>query len=122
MQDRYQWLFRKSPVLAVSLDEDGYFIDASDAWLERFGYSRSDIGRLRPQDLASPTAAQRIVEDYLPLLRRTGRLRNVPVDLRTKSGELVDFLATVVVEKADGEEYVRTVAVYSEVGEQAQIE
>ena len=38
LADRYQWLFRKSPALSVSLDEDGYFLDASDAWLARFGF------------------------------------------------------------------------------------
>jgi len=122
MEDRYRWLFRKSPVLAVALDEDGYFIDASDVWLERFGYTRNDIARFRPQDLASPATARQIVESYLPLLRRTGRLASVPVDLRTKSGGLVECLVSAVVEKTDGDEYLRTVAVFTEVGEEAQIE
>ena len=36
---------------------------------------------------------QRIENDYLPLLRRTGRLNNVPVDLYTRSGEQVDCMA-----------------------------
>jgi len=122
MEDRYRWLFRKSPVLSVALDEDGYFVDASDAWLERFGYTRNDVVRFRPQDLASSATARRIEENYLPLLRRTGRLHNVPVDLRTKSGRLVECLANAVVEKTDGDEYLRTVAIYTEVGEEAQIE
>lgn len=122
VEDRYQWLFRKSPVLVTALGEDGYFIDASDAWLKRFGYTRDDIIRTRPQDLASPSTAKRIVEDYLPLLRRTGRLSNAPIDLRAKSGERINCLANVVIERGDGHEYLRTVAVYSEVGEEAQIE
>ena len=122
MEDRYRWLFRKSPVLTAALDGDGYFCDASDAWLERFGYTRDEMAHIRPQDLASPAAARRIVEDYVPLLRRTGRLHNVPVDVRTKSGEQVECLASAVVEKTDGDEYLRTVAVYTEVGEEAQIE
>ena len=120
MEDRYRRLFRRSPVLMAVLDEDGYFSDASDAWLERFGYTRNDIARFRPQDLASPAAAGRIVEDYLPLLRRTGRLANVPVDVRTRSGERVECLASAVVERTNGD--LRTVAVYTEVGEEAQIE
>ena len=78
LQDRYQWLFRKSPALIVSLDEDGFFLDASDAWLRRFGYARDEIPALRPQDIASAEASKRIVEEFLPLLRRTGRLESVP--------------------------------------------
>ena len=46
LADRYQWLFRKSPALSVSLDEDGYFLDASDAWLARFGLKISAAKRM----------------------------------------------------------------------------
>jgi PAS domain S-box-containing protein len=120
--DGYQWMFRSSPALTVSLDEEGYFLDASDAWLGRFGYERGDIARLRPQDLASPDSARRIVEDYLPLLRRTGRLENVPVDVRAKSGEIVECVASAVVDRLQGEAYARTVAVYAELGGQARLE
>ena len=34
--EQYQWLFRRSPALLVSLNDDGFFVDASDAWLRRF--------------------------------------------------------------------------------------
>jgi PAS domain S-box-containing protein len=122
LQDRYQWLFRKSPALIVSLDEDGFFLDASDAWLRRFGYSREEILHVRPQDIASAEASKRIVEEFLPLLRRTGRLEGVPVDLSTKDGERVDCLASAIVERGDAGDYLRTVAVYTEVGQQARIE
>ena len=122
LQDRYQWLFRKSPALIVSLDEDGFFLDASDAWLRRFGYARDEIPALRPQDIASAEASKRIVEEFLPLLRRTGRLEAVPVDLTTRAGERVDCLASAIVERGDAGDYLRTVAVYTEVGQQARIE
>ena len=122
LQDRYQWLFRKSPALIVSLNEDGFFTDASDSWLRRFGYAREEITNMRPQDLASPEAAKRIVEEYLPVLRRTGRLEGVPVDLTTRDKERVDCLASAIVERGDAGDYLRTVAVYTEVGQQARIE
>ena len=89
IEDRYQWLFRKSPAMTVSLNEEGYMLDASDAWLRRFGYTREEIVDLRPQDLGSTDSARRIVEEYLPILRRTGRLDGVPVDIRSKDGERV---------------------------------
>ncbi|HEY5568216.1 MAG TPA: sigma 54-interacting transcriptional regulator [Gammaproteobacteria bacterium] len=122
LADRYQWLFRKSPALTVSLDEDGYFLDASEAWLGRFGYTREEIRELRPQDIASPESALRIEEEYLPLLRRTGRLDNVPVDLATSSGDRVDCLASAIVERGAEGDYLRTVAVYAEVSGKARLE
>lgn len=122
LESRYQWLFRKSPALIVSLNEDGFFTDASDSWLRRFGYAREEITNMRPQDLASPEAAKRIVDEYLPVLRRTGRLEGVPVDLMTRDKERVDCLASAIVERGDTGDYLRTVAVYTEVGQQARIE
>ncbi len=122
LSDRYLWLFRKSPALTVSLNEDGYFLDASDAWLRRFGYTREELTAMRPQDLASPEAAIRIVNEYLPLLRRAGRMENQPVDIRTRDGERVDCLASAIIERGDEGDYLRTVAVYTEVGEAARVE
>jgi PAS domain S-box-containing protein len=122
LADRYQWLFRKSPALTVSLAEDGHFLDASDAWLARFGYSREAIRNLRPQDLGSEANARRIDEEYLPRLRRSGRLDHVPVDLATKDGVRVDCLASAIVERGAEGDYLRTVVVYTEVGREAMIE
>ncbi len=122
MPERYQWLFRKSPALIASLSEDGFFLDASDLWLRRFGYAREEIVNMRPQDLASPEVAKRIVEEYIPLLRRTGRLDAVPVDLATRDNERVDCLASAIVERGDEGDYLRTVVVYTELGQQARIE
>jgi PAS domain S-box-containing protein len=121
-EDEYQWLFRRSPALLVSLNEDGFFVDASDAWLSRFGYAREEITQMRPQDLASPEGAKRIVEEYLPLLRRTGRLAGVPIDLVTRNDERVDCLANAIVERSDAGDYLRTIAVYTEVSQQARLE
>jgi PAS domain S-box-containing protein len=120
--DRYQWLFRKIPVLAASLNEDGLFLDASDAWLRRFGYERPQLRQLRPQDLATPESARLIEQDYLPLLRRTGRLSNVPIELRTQAEERVECLASAIVERGEQGDYLRTVVVYTEVTERARIE
>ncbi len=106
----------------VSLDADGYFLDASDAWLDRFGYTRDGIDKLRPQDLGSRESARLIEAEYLPLLRRTGRIDNVPVDVTTTRGERVDCLSSAIVERGTEGDYLRTVVVYTEVGEEARLE
>ena len=117
METDYQPFFRMSPVLAVALNEEGFLLDATDAWLQRFGYTREEIQSLRARELSSSAVTDRIENDYLPLLRRTGRLNNVPVDLYTRSGEQVDCLASVAVNGGG-----RTVVVYTEVDEASRIE
>ncbi|HSG65129.1 MAG TPA: PAS domain-containing protein, partial [Gammaproteobacteria bacterium] len=111
--DAYRVFFRRSPAMLVALDRDGYFVDASDAWLARFGYSRAGIAGLRPQDLASEASVQRIVEDYLPLLRRAGYLNDVPVDVITRTGETVGCRASAIVEREPGGDVVGTVVAYA---------
>ena len=106
-----------SPVLAVAVDEDGFLVDASDAWLQRFGYTRADIARLRARELSSSAVSRRIENDYLPLLRRTGRLSDVPVDLRSATGEWVDCLANVTASNDR-----QTVVVYVEAGETKRVD
>ena len=101
----------------MALDEEGFLLDATDAWLQRFGYTRDEISRLHARELSSPAVNQRVVNDYLPLLRRTGRLHNVPVDLYTRSGEQVDCLASV---SSDGAG--RSFVAYAEISEASRAE
>jgi PAS domain S-box-containing protein len=121
-QDQYQWLFRRSPVKMLALDEDGRILDASDTWLGRFGYARDEVRGQRPQDFGSAESARQIVEEYLPLLRRSGKLDAVPVEILSKAGETIHCMATALVESDAAGRYVRTIAVYSELGEQSRLE
>jgi len=59
--DRYQWLFRKGPALSLSLNEEGHILDASDAWLTRFGYGRPELSQLRSRDIINQESARRII-------------------------------------------------------------
>jgi len=120
--DRYRWLFRRSPTLLVALDKDGFFSDVSDAWVARFGYSREELAALKPHDLASPESALLIEKEYLPLLRRTGRLENAAIDLITKSGETVKCIASAVTERSETGDFLRTVARYTEVNREIKLE
>jgi PAS domain S-box-containing protein len=122
LADRYRWLFRRTPTLLCALDKEGFFIDVSDAWVERFGYSRDELAMRKPHDLASAESAMLIEKEYLPLLRRTGRLEHAPIDLVTRTGERVNCMASAVTERSESGDFLRTVAVYSEVNREIKLE
>jgi len=122
LADRYRWLFQRSPALIVALDKDGFINDASDAWVERFGYSREELAQLKPHNLASAESASLIEKEYTPLLRRTGRLEHAAVDLYTKSGDLVTCIASAISERTETGDFVRTVAAYAEVDRNVHLE
>ncbi|MCL4721677.1 MAG: sigma 54-interacting transcriptional regulator [Gammaproteobacteria bacterium] len=117
-----QQLFRRVPVLVALLDREGRFMDVTDRWVERTGFSRESLRGRRPEDLATDASARRIREEHLPLFRRTGRLDNVPVEFVTASGETLDLLATTVAEHDGQGAYLYSVSAFTELSDRARLE
>jgi len=117
--DDYQWLFRRSPAMATSIGEDGRYLDVNDAFLERLDYCREDMIGKRPGDFVTAQSARRIETELLPTLRRTGRLENKPISFVAKNGEVVECLTNSLVEHDPAGTFIRTIAMYAEVSDQA---
>jgi len=115
----YQWLFRKAPAMATSIAEDGVFLDVNDAFLARLGFSREEMIGKRPEDFVTANSAVRIEEEFRPALRRTGKLENKPIAFVTNSGDVVDCMTNAIVEYESGGKYMHTIAMYSEISDQA---
>jgi len=118
LQD-YQWLFRRLPTMAASIDEEGRFLDVNDALLERLGYDRDDMVGHRPDEFVTPESARRIEEEFRPALRRTGKLENKPVGFLTSTGDVVECMTNSLIEYDPDGSFVRTVALYTDFSDQA---
>lgn len=116
--DDYRWLFRRAPTMATSIGEDGRYLDVNDALLARLGYAREDMIGKRPADFVTAETAACIEHEFLPTLRRTGKLENKPVAFVTREGEVVDCTTNSLVERSPDGSFLRTVAMYSEVADQ----
>ena len=117
--DNYHWLFRKAPTMATLIDGDGRYLDVNDALLARLGFAREEMVGHRPAEFVSEASAQRIENEFVPTLRRTGKLENKPIALLTKSGEEVECITNSLVEHDPGGSFVRTVVIYTEAADQA---
>jgi PAS domain S-box-containing protein len=120
--DDYLWLFRKAPVMATSIGEDGLYLDVNDAFTERMGFAREEMIGRRPSDFVTAESADRIEVEFLPKLRRTGKLENKPITFVTKAGEAVNCLTNSLVEHDPNGEFIRTVALYTELADRARID
>ena len=118
-QDDYQWLFRKSPSMATSIAEDGVYLDVNDTMLKRLGYGRDEMVGHSPEDFTTPQSAACVRDELRPALRRTGKLENKPISFVTKSGDVVDCITNAIVEYDREGEFLRTVAMYSEISDEA---
>jgi PAS domain S-box-containing protein len=115
----YQWLFRRAPAMATSIGRDGRYLDVNDSLLDRLGYAREEMIGRRPTEFVTPESAERIEKEFLPKLRRTGRLDNKPIAFVSKTGEVVQCLTNSVVEHDPDGKFIRTIAMYMEVRDQA---
>ncbi len=120
--DDYLWLFRKAPVMATSIGQDGLYLDVNDAFIERLGFAREDMIGRRPSDFVTAESANRIEVEFLPKLRRTGKLENKPITFVTKAGEAVNCLTNSLVEHDPNGAFIRTVALYTELADKARID
>ncbi len=117
--DDYHWLFLKAPAMASLIDGDGRFLDVNDALLGRLGFAREEMIGRRPIEFVSEASAKRIENEFVPTLRRTGKLENKPITFLAKSGDDVPCLTNSLVEHDRDGSFVRTVAIYTEVADQA---
>ncbi|MDX1508715.1 MAG: sigma 54-interacting transcriptional regulator, partial [Woeseiaceae bacterium] len=118
-RDDYQWLFRKAPAMATSINRDGYYVDVNDAFLSRLGYTREEMVGHRPEEFATEQSARRIAEEFRPALRRTGKLENKPIAFVSKSGDVIDCTTDAIVEYHSDGAFMRTIAMYTEISDQA---
>ena len=119
MKNDYEWLFRKAPVMTTSISEDGSYLDVNDAMLSRLGYTLEEMVGRKPEHFATPETAERITGELRPALRRRGKLENKPVSFVTATGEVVDCITNAFIEYDREGQFLRTVAMYSEVSDQA---
>ncbi len=120
--ERYRQFFRQVPVLVALLDTEGRFLDVSDQWARRTGYSADELRGKDPASLATKESARRIREEHLPGFRRTGTLDHVPMGLVAKDGSRLELLVRMRAVYDDSGEHCYSVAVFFETSALARAE
>lgn len=92
-EEKFARVFHASPVaILISRLDDGRHLDVNGAFRQQFGWSRFEALGATALDLGLwPDAAAHA--GWLETLRRTGKIRDYPAVLRTRSGEPRQVLA-----------------------------
>ena len=100
---KFSKAFHGSPdSIAITRAEDGTYIDVNDAFLDHTGYARDEvIGKNAAQMKLWSDPEARM--EMLRLLNRYGRVRNLEVRFRMKSGEIRELLWSADVMEYQGE-------------------
>jgi PAS domain S-box-containing protein len=122
LKNRYRQFFRQVPVMAALLDVEGRFIDVTDQWVKRTGYSVDELRGKAPEELATPESAERCREEYLPAFRRMGKLDHVPLGMLSRDGTVLELLLRMRAVKNDAGKQIFSVAVFFETSALARAE
>ncbi|MFH0848035.1 MAG: PAS domain S-box protein [archaeon] len=118
-EERFRKIFHSSPIPTMITSLEGPILDVNDAWAQMTGCSKEEaIGHSSIElGIASdPEERNHIVRELL----EKGRLSNIELKRRTKSGEIRDVLNTLELLELDGEKYILNMQV--DITERKQVE
>jgi PAS domain S-box-containing protein len=106
-------LFNKAPVGYHSLDRNGLFLRVNDTELQWIGYEREEVvGKLSLPDILTPES-RKIFENYFPILKKQGWIRDVELEIiRKTGGTLPVLISATAVTGPDGEFVMSRSTVY----------
>ena len=78
-QMRFERIFRATPAMMHTIDNNGYIVEVSDYWLAHLGYRRDEVVGRKSIDFLDAESRKRAVETNLPELFRTGSNNNIPI-------------------------------------------
>ena len=84
--------FSKLPIMAHSIDQRGILIDVSDFWLQKMGYIKADVIGRPSTDFLTEESKKYANEIALPEYFKKQYTENVPYQLVTKDGSIIDVL------------------------------
>lgn len=121
-EERYRRLYTMTPVMLHSIDRDGRLLSVSDCWLDRLGYRREEVIGRRSVEFLTPESAAYAAEKALPDFLRTGVCQDVPYQVLTKTGEVLDVLLSAVAEYQEDGTFSRSMAVLVDVTDRKTME
>lgn len=94
-RERFQRIFRANPMaVGICAQTDGRFIEVNDSYIKMMGYTREEmIGRSASELNLWVDRRQR--DQLVAALQRHGSITNMELQLRTKTGAVVDVLTSV---------------------------
>jgi two-component system NtrC family sensor kinase len=97
-EERYRTLFEQSRDAVNITTRDGQLLDANQAWLDLFGYTRKDIAGLNVEELYADPADRRRFQDEM---EENGAVRDYEVKLRKRDSTEMECLVTSTVRRGD---------------------
>lgn len=118
----YEVLFRKSPAILHCSDQTERLVDVSAGWLEAFGYERDDVIGQKARKFMMKETRDSTMKAVRQRMMETGHVRDFPLQVVKKNGEVCHMLLSAVLESAAEGKLIRTLGVMTPAAESSQAE
>jgi len=92
LEQRFRDLYQSTPALLHTVDADGHIMAVSDHWLDKLGYTRDEVMGRSILGFLSAEARESLLDGKVRDVIKAGNLKNVPRQMLTKKGELIDVV------------------------------
>jgi len=116
-EERFRRLYRETPAMLHSIDQNGRLLSVSNYWTETLGYKRSQVLGKKITDFFTEESRRYAEAIALPRFFRTGFAKEIPYQLVKKNGEIIDILLSATLETNQYGEPIRSLAVMVDVTE-----
>ncbi len=104
---RYQDLYHSTPAMLHTVDSKGRITDVSDHWLAKLGYTRADVIGRSILDFMTEESRQPLLDEGLAEVISAGDRQNVPRQMVTRGGEILDVLMSASTERDESDGLLR---------------
>jgi two-component system cell cycle sensor histidine kinase/response regulator CckA len=116
-EKRYRDLWEKAPVMMISLDSEARITFVSDRFCDDLGYRRDEVLGRRPFEFQTPESAHYAQSFVFPAFLLTGSVKDAPLQLVKKNGDIIDVLLNVTAERDAQGAVVRSRSAYMDITE-----
>jgi PAS domain S-box-containing protein len=99
LERRYRDLYQSTPAMLHTIDTEGRITAVSDHWLNNLGYTREDVIGRSILDFMSKASREPLLDGKVKDIIAAGPRKNVPREMVTKNGEILDVVMSARAEK-----------------------
>mgnify|MGYP001814225225 FL=1 len=105
LERQYRDLYQSTPAMLHTVNSEGQIITVSDHWLEKLGYKRDEVVGRKVTDFLTDESRESAMQWTVDEIIAGGDRNNVPRQMVTHSGEILDVLMSTRTERnvVDGE-------------------
>jgi len=117
LERRYRTLYQETPAMLHTIDAAGHITAVTDHWLDKLGYRKDEVIGRSALDFLTEASRREVVGEGFTRIWEFADRKNVPRQMLTKSGDVIDVLMSTRAERDERDGVVRLLIASKDVTE-----